>query len=130
MDKVVRKVPLSTLVVHSSAVTFRAVQQKLIIFVKAPRPGFVKTRLASEIGAEKACAAYVKLVTTLLNRLGALEHVELRFTPDDAVTEIARWMRSTWTAAPQGSGDLGARLSRAFDEAFAQGFNRVTIIGS
>ena len=105
-------------------------RQKLIIFVKAPRPGFVKTRLANTIGAENACVAYNKLVTTLVNRLSALKEVELRFAPDDAANEIAPWLRPTWVAAPQGRGDLGERLRRAFDHAFAAGWERVAIIGS
>jgi len=106
------------------------VRQKLIIFVKAPRPGFVKTRLAKVIGADSASIAYNKLVTTLVNRLSALEDVELRFSTSDAAVEIAPWLCPAWTTAPQGGGDLGERLRRAFDHAFAAACQRVTIIGS
>ena len=42
---------------------------RLIIFLKAPRPGFVKTRLAAALGPDGAGAAYVRLVETLLHRL-------------------------------------------------------------
>lgn len=105
-------------------------RQKLIIFVKAPRPGFVKTRLAQAIGPEKACVAYKKLVTVLLDRLGTIKEVELRFAPDDAASQIAPWLHPTWRAVPQGGGDLGERLRGAFDDAFAEGCERVTIIGS
>ena len=106
------------------------VRQKLIIFVKAPRPGFVKTRLAKAIGPEEACRAYNQLVTTLLGQLSGLKEVELRFAPDDAGREIAHWLRPTWSAMPQGEGDLGERLRRAFDQSFAAGWERVAIIGS
>ena len=105
-------------------------RQKLIIFVKAPRPGFVKTRLAEAIGPAAASAAYEALLTTVLERVQALQNVELRFTPDDAVSEIASWLQPSWAAVPQGAGDLGARLSRAFDKAFAAGCMCVTAIGS
>jgi len=114
----------------STSIYASFVRQKLIIFVKAPRPGFVKTRLAEAVGPEKACVAYTKLVTTLLDRLGPIKEVELRFAPDDAASQIAPWLRPTWTAAPQGGGDLGERLRGAFDDAFAAGCERVTIIGS
>ena len=33
-------------------------QDVLLVFVKAPRPGFVKTRLAAVVGSELAAAFY------------------------------------------------------------------------
>jgi rSAM/selenodomain-associated transferase 1 len=102
----------------------------LIVFVKAPRAGQVKTRLAGEIGTEAACAAYRRLVEELIQGLHPVANVELRFTPDSARTEIQPWLTKAWTAVPQGMGDLGARLERAFDEAFAAGARRVVVIGS
>ena len=90
---------------------------RAIIFVKAPRPGFVKTRLAASIGDEAACAAYRQMVKTILPKLTPLPHLEFRFTPDNAEVEISGWVRDGWTARPQGSGDLGERMQRAFAEA-------------
>jgi rSAM/selenodomain-associated transferase 1 len=104
--------------------------QKLIVFVKAPRSGAVKTRLAATIGAREACAAYQRLVETLLRHLADLENVELRFTPDDASSEVNHWARSLWRVAAQGSGDLGCRLDQAFRHAFNEGAKRAVIIGS
>jgi hypothetical protein len=103
---------------------------KLIVFVKAPRPGTVKTRLASSLGAAAACAAYRRLVGTLLRRLATLGNVELCFTPDDAGSEILSWARPKWGLRAQGGGDLGARLDRAFQRAFTEGAGRVVVIGS
>ena len=59
---------------------------RLIIFVKAPRAGFVKTRLAATLGPHGALAAYRALVERLLGELSPLRDVELRFTPDDAAS--------------------------------------------
>lgn len=105
-------------------------EEKLVIFVKAPRPGTVKTRLAESIGSDAACAAYVELVETLVQRLASVPHVDLRFTPDDASLELIPWLRPNWQLLPQGPGDLGARLLLAFESAFAGGARRVVIIGS
>ncbi len=58
--------------------------ERLIIFVKAPRAGGVKTRLAQGIGPVAATAVYRTLVATLLKNLATLSEVELRFAPDDA----------------------------------------------
>jgi hypothetical protein len=103
---------------------------QLIVFVKAPRPGFVKTRLARGLGLDAACQAYRQLVGAVLKRMAPLSEVELRFSPDDAEPEIRPWVRPGWTARPQGDGDLGQRMQAAFAEAFAVGAQRVALIGS
>jgi len=102
----------------------------LIVFVKAPRPGLVKTRLAKRLGALGACIAYRELVGVLLHNLASLPSVQLRFTPDNAQAEIQDWLRPGWNAHPQGEGDLGFRLRSAFAETFNAGARRVAIIGS
>jgi hypothetical protein len=98
--------------------------------VKAPRVGRVKTRLAAAIGARQACAAYRLLTRTLLGHLSELAEVELRYTPDEAAPEIEPWRRAGWQSQPQGCGDLGTRLQRAFADAFQNSAERVAIIGS
>src|SRR5262249_30035908 len=67
----------------------KQMKARLIVFVRAPRVGQVKTRLAQAIGATAAFEAYTTLVQHLLNNLQCLSQVELRFTPDDAAAEIA-----------------------------------------
>ncbi len=100
------------------------------MFVKAPRPGFVKTRLAKGLGLETACQAYRHMVDAVLERMASFSEVELRFSPDDAEPEIRPWLRPAWTARPQGNGNLGQRMQAAFAETFAAGMDRVTLIGS
>jgi rSAM/selenodomain-associated transferase 1 len=102
----------------------------LIVFVRAPRAGAVKTRLAAKIGASAACDAYQKLVRAVLNRIDSIRDVQLRYSPDDAESEVRPWLKAQWTLSPQGSGELGERLTRAFAESFAEGARRVVIIGS
>jgi uncharacterized protein len=102
----------------------------LIIFVKAPRPGHVKTRIAEVIGAQPAADAYLALVGILIGNLRTLPNVEVRYTPDDAYLEIPQWLQPTWKTAPQGPGDLGERLVNAFRDGFMKGNERIAIIGS
>jgi rSAM/selenodomain-associated transferase 1 len=102
----------------------------IIVFLKAPRPGAVKTRLAEAIGATAAAEAYRILLRQVLDQLAGIDHVELRYAPDDARAEIALWARPPWTGRAQGEGDLGARLARAFADSFASGNERVLIIGT
>jgi rSAM/selenodomain-associated transferase 1 len=119
-------------------------ENTLIIFIKAPRPGFVKSRLAASLGPQAAAQAYCTLVEALLANLSnpspppapqrrnsVTPHSTLLcYAPDDALPEIASWLRPTWTAVPQGAGDLGQRMQRAFAEAFKAGAKRVVLIGS
>jgi rSAM/selenodomain-associated transferase 1 len=102
----------------------------LIVFVRAPHPGHVKTRLARGIGTEAACLIYQILVRRVLHEIKSCRAVQLRFRPDDAAKEIRPWRHRGWTLAPQGRGDLGQRLKRAFRDGFAAGAGRVAIIGS
>jgi rSAM/selenodomain-associated transferase 1 len=104
--------------------------ERLIIFLKAPCPGLVKTRIAETAGNERACAIYRQLVDHVLANIGLIRDVQLRFAPDDGREEIQHWLRDGWSAQPQGPGDLGERLCRAFDESFSAGASRVVIIGS
>jgi len=106
-----------------------AAQRQLIVFVKAPRPGLVKTRLAQSIGNNAACEIYEHLLETVLNSVSVLP-VELRYSPDDALAEITGWLRPSWIARAQGEGDLGARMDRAFHDAFRSGASKAVIIGS
>ena len=102
----------------------------LMIFAKAPEPGEVKTRLASSVGAEEACRIYRQLLAEVLENLRGLTGVELRFTPDDRETDFTAYLQKSWFTRAQGAGDLGARLTRAFLDAFEDGARRVVAIGS
>ena len=88
----------------------------IIVFLKAPRPGAVKTRLAQSIGVEAACQAYIEMSRSVLETLRGFNRVQLRFTPDDAQPEIQSLLQPGWSSTPQGSGDLGDRMKRAFQE--------------
>src|SRR5687767_9857877 len=104
--------------------------RRLIIFLKAPTPGTVKTRLAMEIGNDEACVAYETLVNVLVTNLASLTTVELCYWPADARKAIERWRRPGWTLRPQRPGDLGERLTEAFRVAFAEDARQVVVIGA
>lgn len=103
---------------------------RVVVFLKAPRPGAVKTRLAGTLGPAAACAAYRRLVEALLANLAPLPRVELCFTPAEAGAEIQPWVRPGWLTCPQVGGDLGERLHAAFAEHFETDALHVVIIGS
>ncbi len=108
---------------------------RIIVLLKAPRPGLAKTRLAASLDAEAAAAIGVVLVERTVAVLRRLEvspavGVEIRFSPEDAEPEIARWVQPGWLCRHQGEGDLGRRLQRSFATAFEEGATRVLAIGT
>ena len=86
----------------------------LAVFLKAPRIGTVKTRIAAEIGERQALRLYRVLAHRTLAevRLAGLE-ATVWFTPSDAAMEMRRWLGDGWDLRPQASGDLGTRLAAA-----------------
>jgi rSAM/selenodomain-associated transferase 1 len=104
----------------------------LLLFLKAPRPGTVKTRLAAEIGAEKALQAYRALVAHQLAALrGGPWAVKICFAPADAEAEFRRWLGGDPALAfeAQCEGGLGERLARASESAFVGGARRIALLG-
>ena len=117
----------------------------LLVFLKEPLPGQVKTRLAAEVGNDKAASIYRAMVRILLQQLGGLDDCWLRlcYAPDDAHDAIKFWILPEITESKdilldpeeidfhaQGEGGLGQRLSRAMRCAFEEGFKKVAVIGS
>lgn len=105
---------------------------RIIIFAKAPQPGFAKTRLIPALGAEKAAKlAQQMLFNTLHEALAAdIGPVELCVTPE--ITQMA-WQGIRLSAGieifAQGEGDLGARLARASERAL-ENAEMVLLIGT
>lgn len=87
----------------------------LVIFVKAPRVGAVKTRLARTLGRVGAWALYKKMTADVLRRLGRGRwRIHLFVTPD-VYADRGRFWPSSLKKVKQGRGDLGQRMQRAFD---------------
>lgn len=80
------------------------------LMLKAPRGGFVKTRLARDIGGIDAVKAYRRLVETQIASLPENWVVHIAFTPNDAGDEMREWLGADYHYFAQCDGDLGARL--------------------
>lgn len=105
----------------------------LLVFVRAPRLGRVKTRLAAGIGEEAALEVYRRLAErTVRAAVGVGEGVEVRVhvAPGEAIDEVRAWLGPAPRYLRQADGDLGERMRDAFDRAFADGCERVVIVGS
>jgi uncharacterized protein len=104
----------------------------VLVFVRAPRRGEVKTRLAAGIGADAALAVYRRLAERAVAAARGVEGAEVRIhhTPAEAADEVRAWLGEGPRYLPQREGDLGERMEAAFAEAFAAGARRVVIVGS
>jgi rSAM/selenodomain-associated transferase 1 len=110
-----------------------AISDCILVFVRAPRAGQVKTRLAAEIGAEPALRVYRRLAEHAVGEaraLGSGVEVRVHFTPAGAEGEVRRWLGAGAAYLPQAEAELGGRMAAAFEAAFAPGHGRVVIIGS
>jgi len=100
----------------------------VLVFLKAPRPGEVKTRLAAELGDASAVRIYRRLVAQQLNQIPASVVREIHFAPAGAESEMREWLGDE-NFFPQAHGDLGERLQAGFAAAFARGADSAMAIG-
>jgi rSAM/selenodomain-associated transferase 1 len=107
-----------------------SVPEVLLVFVKAPRSGMVKTRLAAAVGDETAAELYRAMADRVRRETaGGPERRVFVFAPEAARPEVEAWLAGE-TCEPQAAGDLGARMAAAFERAFAGGARRVALIGT
>src|SRR3979409_1442836 len=99
----------------------------LVIMAKAPRPGEVKTRLASSLSPAAVAAFYCCLLDDTLALARSLGGVEVAIMcPDSDVNELARLASNEASVVAQKGEGLAAGLTSVFAH-FAEGHQRRTI---
>ncbi len=109
-------------------------KEHLIVFTRYPEPGTTKTRLIPLIGARRAADLQRKMTEHTLAQVKRLSTsrelaVEIRYDGGDK-NLMQNWLGQDFEYRPQGSGDLGLRMQRSFDDAFRPGTEAVVIIGT
>ena len=98
----------------------------VIVFAKAPRPGFVKTRLGLEPTA--AASLYTEFVgRTLKTVYHFRDEAQLELSLD---IPCAAWSEFTIYRTVQHEGDLGVRLYSALETGLGAGHAKVVVLGS
>ena len=104
-------------------------RQALVIFVKNPVLGKVKTRLAKAIGDAAALAAYEQMLSAVRSVATQVE-ADRWVLYSDFMAEGDAWERPVFQKALQKGNDVGERMLNAFQELFAFGYEQVVLIGS
>ena len=101
----------------------------LIILVKPPELGKVKTRLAATLGNDKALTIYKRLLEYTQSITKDLEADLFVYYADKIIVDDI-WSDGNYQKKVQKGADLGERMSTAFKEVFDLGYAKVTAIGS
>ena len=124
----------------------------LLVFVKWPEPGKVKTRLAQSVGDQEATRIYQLLVRSVVRNLTPLFLAQNNdsmpteatcwffFTPQSRHEQTEHWLREEVSLAgwkpdqlilkAQKEGSLGMRLRAGFEQGFQAGFSKIAAIGT
>lgn len=100
----------------------------LIIFIKNPVPGKVKTRLAATVGDAMALRIYGALLERIRQIVQSVPVARYLYY-SDFVDHGDEWPESDFVKKKQSTGDLGERMSQAFAEVLEK-HDRAVIVGS
>lgn len=105
--------------------------RRLLIFLKYPTPGQVKTRLASALGNTAAADVYRTCVESTLRAMqGFRQEAVLWVAQAEALQACRHWLGPEWNFQAQQGDALGERLIHATDQAFTQTAGPVVVIGT
>ena len=104
----------------------------LLVFVKNPELGKVKTRLKPELSNEECVAIYKAMVNDLVKNIQTEKYYDIFFffTPKNSEDVVQQWLGNEFNLVPQSDGDLGKRMNNALNWAFENDYNNAVLIGT
>jgi rSAM/selenodomain-associated transferase 2/rSAM/selenodomain-associated transferase 1 len=108
--------------------------ERLIVFTRFPEPGITKTRMIPALGAKGAARLQRQMTEHILATAAKASirpdlTIEVRHEGGNADL-MQKWLGPQSSYRPQGPGDLGRRMVRAFEEAFRESKGAAVIVGS
>lgn len=101
----------------------------ILIFVKNPVKGHVKTRLAKSVGDSKALQIYQSLLQ-ITKKITEKLSCDRQVWYSQSVEESDLWDEEHYSKFLQEGENLGKRMQFAFRQAFENGYRKAIIIGS
>lgn len=102
----------------------------IVLMLKAPVPGFCKTRLARELDdPAQAARVYRAIVEGQMRQIPESQHRIVAFAPPHAEHTMRSWLGDSSAYIPQVEGDLGDRLIAAMFYAFEAHSGPVLFLG-
>lgn len=115
----------------------KPIDRGIIFFLKYPRKGKVKTRLAAKKGETFTLKLYECFIADMLRKLGTAAseafHVHLFLTPGETIPGMFRWLATIGEKFPihaQEGENLGERMVHAFEQMFRMEYETCILIGS
>ncbi len=104
----------------------------ILVVAKAPEPGAVKTRLCPPLSPEEAAQLLRACLQDLWARLGRLPRVRriLCYHPPGSADRFRVLLGRETDLLAQSEGDLGLRLTAAFESVFSRGLGPVLALGA
>jgi rSAM/selenodomain-associated transferase 1 len=103
----------------------------IIMLVKYPENGRVKSRLAAALDEKTAADLYRCFVGDLLHTLRQSSYpFKISYFPPDLEDKVGQWLGKELAYQPQAGANLGERMKNAFAQIFREGFRQVLLIGS
>jgi rSAM/selenodomain-associated transferase 1 len=103
----------------------------ILLFIKAPVKGRVKSRLASSIGEEAALEVYGNFIHDSIDTVEKSGYpYRICYYPFADRAALSGLPGRESSFMPQEGNDLGARMENAFLRTFAEGFTSAVLIGS
>ena len=105
----------------------------LIVFAKFPIPGFVKTRLARDIGNAAATFLYRQFINHTIRKFADSDNryqLRVAVAQEQYVARFSLEFPGANKYVAQSNGDLGARMQFAIRQCLEEGFERIVVIGT
>ena len=101
----------------------------VLLMLKAPVEGAVKTRLGQDIGPAAATRVYRALVEHQLRQIPPEWQIHICYAPVGTLAAMRAWLGEEHQYSAQVGGDLGERLAAAAEEHFRTSENPLVIVG-
>jgi len=103
----------------------------VLLFVKYPSKGIVKSRLSPDLDKNRIVVLYRAFVDDAFHMLKRTPYsVIICYHPPDALGCFEDWLGTGYQCIPQVGSNLGERMKNGFQQGFSLGFDRLLVIGS